>query len=103
MEVSKLKDEMEDIKRGCAKEEFVEKYENASSSEIYQHKRLKSTTPLLPPQPFVITSKKGCGKAAPGSDLYVSMISRNLKKFKGSPAFVNKSNPCGFNLQRRTK
>ena len=103
MEVSKLKDEMEDIKRGCPKEEFVEKYENASSSEIYQHKRLKSTTPLIDPQPFVITSKNGCGKAAPGADLYVSMISKNLKKCKGSPAFANKSNQNGLNLERRTK
>ena len=49
-------------------------------------------TPLIDPKPFDITSKNGCStKATSGADLYVSMIARNLRRFKGTSAFMNKS------------
>ena len=75
VEVSKLKDEMADIKRGQSRLE-----ENATNSELYQHKRVKTATPLIDPEPFKITTKTGTGKGAncSGADMYVAMVSRNL-------------------------
>ena len=38
-----------------------------------------------------------------GADLYVAMISKNLTKIKGTPAFTCKAHQDGLNLQRRSQ
>ena len=101
VEVSKLRDEMDDIKRGQVKE-----YENASNTELYSVKKQRTMTPLIDPEPLAITTKNGCGNRnmSSGAEIYVAMVARNLQRnFKGSPAFTNKSNEGGLNLQRRTR
>ena len=80
------------MKRNCSHREYGTGFDPAQTEEIYEKQKNHSMTPLIDPMPLKITSKNGCNaKVTSGADLYVSMIAKNLRRFKGTSSFRNAS------------